>query len=260
MRKAIAFLVLLFALSARAGTSFSTDYSDLWFNPAESGWGVNVTQQQEIVFATLFHYGTSGQPTWYVGSEIRFVSNVGGVYTFSGLWYQTTGPYLGGAFNPNAVTVRQVGTVTFVFNTVTSGTLTFTADGVTFSKPIQRQTWRTNDPTGNYLLTTAGTFTGCGSGSGPLEAISYYAVTQSGGAITLTESGGTDSCTYTGTYSQFGRLGAANGGFTCTDLPNIAGTFSISEIETSNIAFAARITSQRGSCRLDARMSGTRRN
>ena len=34
----------------------ATNYQDLWWNPAESGWGVNFTHQGDIIFATWFTY------------------------------------------------------------------------------------------------------------------------------------------------------------------------------------------------------------
>ena len=37
-----------------AATTHSTDYTDLWYLPAESGWGINIIQQYDTVFATMF--------------------------------------------------------------------------------------------------------------------------------------------------------------------------------------------------------------
>jgi hypothetical protein len=46
-------------------------YQDLWWNPTESGWGLNITQQSDIVFATLFTYAEDQSPIWYVMSAGR---------------------------------------------------------------------------------------------------------------------------------------------------------------------------------------------
>src|SRR4029077_19170889 len=43
-----------------------TNHTALWWNAAESGWGINVNHQGNIVFATLFTYDDSGAPLWLV--------------------------------------------------------------------------------------------------------------------------------------------------------------------------------------------------
>ena len=53
-------------------TATSTDVSDLWWNPAESGWGLQMVQESGFVFATLFIYGQDGRPTWAT-AEMQFV-------------------------------------------------------------------------------------------------------------------------------------------------------------------------------------------
>ncbi len=45
------------------------NYTDLWWNPEESGWGINFTHQGEILFATLFTYGADGEPDWFAMSR-----------------------------------------------------------------------------------------------------------------------------------------------------------------------------------------------
>ena len=42
----------------------ANNYQDLWWNPSESGWGINIAQQGDVMFATWFIYGASRQPTW----------------------------------------------------------------------------------------------------------------------------------------------------------------------------------------------------
>ena len=41
-----------------------TDATDLWWNSAEPGWGVNVVQQNEILFLTFFLYNLSHSSAW----------------------------------------------------------------------------------------------------------------------------------------------------------------------------------------------------
>jgi hypothetical protein len=42
--------------SVAGSRAAQTNYQDMWWNPAESGWGVNLTHQGDILFATLFTY------------------------------------------------------------------------------------------------------------------------------------------------------------------------------------------------------------
>ena len=67
---AAAILALGFSGPALA-TPDSIDYTDLWFVPAESGWGVNVIQQGNTLFATLFVYGSDQSPRWFVASDLK---------------------------------------------------------------------------------------------------------------------------------------------------------------------------------------------
>ena len=81
--------------------------------------------------------------------------------TFAGPLYVTTGPYFGGPFNPGAVGARQVGTMTFVLTTVTSGQLRYSVDGVVVTKAVQRQPLTLDNYSGNYTATVTATTSGC---------------------------------------------------------------------------------------------------
>ncbi len=92
MRRLAFTLLFLLAGLARPGfaNTFSTDSSDLWYIPTESGWGANVVQQNEIIFVTLFVYSQSGAPTWFVGPATTFTGSDGNGLSFSGRLYQPT--------------------------------------------------------------------------------------------------------------------------------------------------------------------------
>ena len=91
--KALFACAALACLPARAATPFSVDASDLWFNPAEQGWGVNIAQQWDTVFLTLYVYGSDNKPVWYVASSM-VGARTGGVgdVRFVGDLFSTTGP------------------------------------------------------------------------------------------------------------------------------------------------------------------------
>lgn len=113
---------------------FSSNVQDLWWNPAESGWGVNFTQQGTTLFATLFTYDANGKGLWLVMSN----GAPSGTRGYSGPLYQMTGP----AFNATPwtpATPRQVGTMTVSFTDGDDGTLQYTYNGASVSKTITRQ-------------------------------------------------------------------------------------------------------------------------
>lgn len=43
------------------------DRSGLWFNPAQSGWGLSLNESSSVFVATLFAYDADGQPRWWTG-------------------------------------------------------------------------------------------------------------------------------------------------------------------------------------------------
>jgi hypothetical protein len=122
----------------------------MWFPPNESGWGVNIIEQGDTIFASLFVYDAQRRPHWYTGSALTR-SGTGEGAVFSGPLYETTGPYFGGSFDPSAVTHREVGTMSFQQLSDNQAFLGYTADGVAVSKTVNRFIFRKNDLTGSYL-------------------------------------------------------------------------------------------------------------
>jgi len=133
-----------FSVSDAPGPSFyprnipAVNYSDIWWTPSESGWGLSIVQgPTNLLCAAWFVYDASGKPTWYTlqTGEWTYVSR-GSVYT--GPVYKTAGPYFGGPFDPAQVGITQVGTGTLSFRDSGSGTFGYTIDGVTGTKAIVR--------------------------------------------------------------------------------------------------------------------------
>jgi len=125
-----------FTVGPRPAGLQANDFSDLWWNPDESGWGLNIIQHGDgMLFATWFVYATDGSPTWYVIPGGAWKD----AFTFEGAIYRTSGPVLGNS--PwAAVTVTPVGDATLTF---ARGALaaTLTVDGKTLSKQLQRQSF-----------------------------------------------------------------------------------------------------------------------
>ena len=129
------------ACSADTSGASSTNFQDLWWrSPAgsESGWGINLTHQGDIIFATWFTYGTDGRGMWLVMSDARRASG----NTFTGALYRTRGPAFNASpWNPAQVTVTQVGSGTLTFTDANNGTFQYTVDGVAQTKNITRQVY-----------------------------------------------------------------------------------------------------------------------
>ena len=126
-----------FTTGSRAGL---TNYQDLWWNPSESGWGVNLTQQGDTIFATWFTYGTDGLPRWFVADSLKKTGNA----TYSGRLLATTGKRpqdISGT--PSVISVDEIGTMTLAFQDGEHGTMSYNVLGTTQSKAIQRQVWST---------------------------------------------------------------------------------------------------------------------
>jgi hypothetical protein len=112
----------------------AVNFTDLWFNPAESGWGMAVTQQYGKMFLAWFVYDGAGKPTWYVGPDCTVSGN-----SCTGQLYSTTGPAFGPTFNPLSVVPAAVGTVKLDFTGPNDGTVIYTVNGVSGVKSFQRQ-------------------------------------------------------------------------------------------------------------------------
>jgi hypothetical protein len=118
---------------ATGTTPAAVDYTDLWWNSDESGWGMAVAQQYGIAFMAWYVYDSTGKPTWYVGTGAMNGS------TTTATLYRTTGPAFGPTFDPTQVQAISVGTITVDFTDPNSATLNYTVDGVSNTKAIARQ-------------------------------------------------------------------------------------------------------------------------
>jgi hypothetical protein len=236
-------LVNVWSRPVHAANSFGTDLSDMWWIPAESGWGANIAHQREVVFLTLYVYGPDGRVKWYVATNMQSRGGAS-AFTFDGALYETTGPYFGGAFfNPAAVGVRQVGSATLVATTVNTASLTYSVDGVVVAKQIQRQTFRENNLTGNWGAAIRVTATGCTS-NGSANGFGTFNINHNGSSFSAQLALNLSSCTISGTYTQSGRMGRVGGTINCTN--GSSGTISIFEIEAGYVAFMARYTANYG--------------
>jgi hypothetical protein len=254
-------VTLGFALPASA-VSTGIDYTDLWYNPSESGWGVNLIQQNNVIFATLFVYGPDNSARWYVASSL-----VGGGNNFTGQLFQTTGPAFTGTFNPGAVTATPVGNMTLTFTSVSTGTQTYSVNGATVNKQVQRQTWAGESFNGTYLggLTATGTSCHNGATNGPVLIFDILTVNHQSNSFSarvnfFNSAGVASVCTFNGTYGQNGHLGNVNGSFSCTfgTTAGNQGSFSIAQMAGTQNGFSGAFTGSDQFCNYTGFFGGVR--
>ena len=193
-----------FAGTARA----ATDYTDSWWaaGGSESGWGVNFTQQRNFVFATFFVYAQDGKATW-LSAEM---SRDGTGDRFAGPLYRATGTWYGSpTWNGNQNV--QVGNATFVASSAYDGELTYTVDGNTISKRIERLKLVDVSVAGDYRGAVAGTRSGCGGSNlyftDPIDFLVLHSPTT--GEIRIDQysvSTGVRVCRMEGKATQVGKL------------------------------------------------------
>jgi len=132
----IAYTTLKNWLQPSTGPAFNV--TDMWWNAAESGWGLNLTHHASgQVFGVWYTYTAPGRPYWLILSGGQWVS--GNVFT--GKLYTVSGPhYAQPAFDPAKVILREVGVMTLNFSgDGNNGSFTWSVDGVTGVKLITRQ-------------------------------------------------------------------------------------------------------------------------
>lgn len=253
----------LFALAlwglVLATPSRAANHSDLWWNPTESGWGIQFVQEADFIAATMYIYDASRNPAWYIAT----LTPSGGT-AFSGPVYQTHGPGFSGPFDPATVTERVVGNMILDTPTSTTGTLTYTIDGVMVVKAIERETLKFEDFTGTYAGALELNNSGCvnPANNGPSESLVFITITQAGASFSTmwTDAVNGFACTLSGTYTQAGRLGSVAGTLSCPAGNPINGNVTLSEMAPSGAGFHANVNATTNRCATSTgRFGGIRR-
>lgn len=170
MRKTIKTLTLLFllccssiTLSANAASLFDLDYTGIWKGTDSTGWGVNLAQTNNFIFATFFVYDKDGKREWYtaeltsvpnhtysdcftgsIGTPPPFAYDGPEAATFCGVLYKTTPSSMSSSdiWIPEAVKTVQIGGVRLGFYSPTEGVFSISSyqEGKIHDKPIVLQT------------------------------------------------------------------------------------------------------------------------
>lgn len=121
-----------------ASTGGSTDYTDLWWNPGESGWGLNLIQHpSRIIFGVWYTYESDGTRTWFVMPSGSWTSQ----NTYTGPLYETAGPHMAQTFDTTKVRVSPVGSAILTFSDSGNGTFSYSVKGASGVKSITRQSF-----------------------------------------------------------------------------------------------------------------------
>lgn len=132
MRTFFAAALLALSLPAAAQAVPAANFTDMWWNPSESGWGISFVQHPATnqAFAVMYTYDprdpdtTTGntqdfKPLWIVMSGGTWVTSTqltGNVYVTNGVPFFQTG---------SNTTVNAVGTFTFNFADFSNATFTY---------------------------------------------------------------------------------------------------------------------------------------
>ena len=195
----------------------ATDYTDTWWTPSEPGWGVNLTQNGDAVYVTMYVYGGDDRPTWFTA----LLSRDGSGDRFTGPLFRTAGTYYG-APTWSGFTVSIAGTATFTATSSTTGTLAYTANSVNVTKSIERITLGPLRVAGLYIGGVSGRRAGCNP-SGAIVETKQFDILHStvDGSIRIDQISTTTGalvCRMQGTAVQTGKLLTVTGAsYTCTD-------------------------------------------
>jgi len=118
-----------------AEANSATTRQGLWWNGAESGWGLHITHQTDDLFAVWFTYDDRGKPTWFSFTAKRDAQDA-----YEGVAYRTKGPpYDTGMYDVREVVNTGVGIGRFTFRDAAHGTFDYTINGKRGQKAIERQ-------------------------------------------------------------------------------------------------------------------------
>lgn len=121
IRRILAAAIAVVALPAAAQSVPAANYSDIWYNASESGWGITFTQHTDnAVEAVWYTYDPRSPDTANTANfKPLWIVMPGGTWstptTFTGDAYVTLGTPFAQQWNPSALGVTKVGTFTFTF-------------------------------------------------------------------------------------------------------------------------------------------------
>lgn len=243
------------AASAPAAATTSTNYSDLWAKSDEPGWGLNISQQADVLFGTFFVYGAGNQAIWYSATFTYQSTGANGVVTYGGDLYLTTGPAIGTPYNPALVGYTQVGLATLEFGDDAHALLRYTVGNVVVVKEITRLTFTAQTLVGSYIGATSDITYDC------TDPTRNNLKTTDAGSFTIAQEGADlvlrfPTCTYTGQYVQQGQIGQVDAIYECTN--NAIGEVKFTGMQTAKGGIVGNYTGRDKSCFFRGNIGGMR--
>lgn len=242
------------------------EYTDVYYDPTEPGWGVFLVQSDTTQFLAFFIYGPDSKPIWYTAVLAQDANG-----NYNGDLRTTTGTYFANTWQGYNITIA--GTASFEPSDTYHATLRYSlTGGPTIVKTVERQTLTPYQLAGNYSGSMSGTVSGCAD---PADNEAHFraryglTVTQTADAASTltftfvdTEHAGL-VCAMGGSLTHLGRLYKLNGQFSCTApgeiIPPAAGT--IDSYHPTGQGIEGRLTSTLADgCKLSLRFAAVLNN
>ena len=147
-RSTLALLLLTLSANAAVAAAPGTNYTGLWLTPGESGWGLNLIQQGETMFGTLYVYGPDNSARWYSASNLA--CDGGNPNRCVGALAESSGSPFSAPFDASTVSRREVGEMSIEFGE-TSAALSYAVDATRVTKTVAPFAWKANDLSGKYF-------------------------------------------------------------------------------------------------------------
>jgi hypothetical protein len=136
LHRALAGAALLATAIVAAPAFADTDYTDHWQNPAQTGWGVALTQGTNLIYTEIFSYDAGHNPTWFGGTIYRIADG-----HYAGTLFTVTGDYYGHLpYDPTLFHSAIAGTMDFQASDPSHATFSYTINGVTVTTQVERLT------------------------------------------------------------------------------------------------------------------------
>jgi len=219
----------------------ANNYQDWWWNPAQSGMGLNIGQQNDTIFVAWFNYGDD--------TKASFLT-MGGVLngnTLTGPLLRNTGPVPGPNYNPAQVKQIAVGTATITFNSNNDATLTYSYDNKGGTMALQRFSFAEPNFNQTWTVIDAYTNTGCMNSSlngsvTKAQSIRSQKGTGSNFTFTINDLDGANMCIAAMSFQPTGSRGTASGTAACEGEFGAQVTFDDLSIQANYLNFSYTVT------------------
>jgi len=256
MRSLLLALLLMASFAAKANT-----YTDTWWAPEESGWGISLVQENGLVQLLLFVHDQNRLPRWYMGPltpDPQFRPLM-----FVGELYESRGTPFDRPWDASDASSRAVGRVSFLPHADGTATVDYVIDNRRFIKHVRRFTAQVDALKGLHFAALLPGYDGCDAGFNGLSVFEKGTL-QIDRCLTAPCTGGTGAegeviplamslddgvsqvCAFEGRFRRYGRSGAFTGDYSCRD--GGAGAIEMKDIEFSSVGFTARFTASHPRC------------